>query len=142
MSHVQHAHVPRFGYRGRALTLVGLVWVLVGVKVLRDPGGTPYLDHLPTWLRLSVWGATGGVALVTAWWPAGADRYGFMALSIPATIRTLANGWSWLLGIVTGNQVGNSGDWVSAVAWAAIVAFVLLLASWPEPVTNNGGEES
>lgn len=130
------ARIPRYGYRGRALTLVGLVWILVGLTVLREPERVPLVSEwLPLWLRVALWTGAGLVALLTSWWPPGRDRWGFMALVVPAAIRALAYAWSWTLGLVSDGELGDSADWIGATGWVAIVGFVLLLAAWPEPVT-------
>jgi hypothetical protein len=135
----------RFGYRGRALTLVGTVWVLVGIGVLLHPYQHPDAlllhERLPLALRTILWLGAGVCALVTSWWPPGADRFGFMALVVPAAIRAGSYAWSAFLGLLTHNHVGQATQWVDAVAWLAIVAFVQLLAAWPEPAPprENGG---
>lgn len=139
----------RFGYRGRALTLVGVVWVLVGVGVLLHPIATPEAlllhERIPVAARVVLWMGAGVCALITSWWPPGADRFGFMALVVPAAIRAGSYAWSAFLGMVTGNDVGRASQWVDALAWIAIVAFVQLLAAWPEPApprADGGGSNS
>lgn len=135
----RHAGPPlkRFGYRGRALSLVGIVWILIGVATYADPDRDPaqilLVEYLPLWLRIVLWVGAGVVALVTSWWPPGADRFGFMALIAPAMIRAGSYGWSWLTYWLTGGELGDKQAWIDGLAWFAIVAFVLLLAAWPEP---------
>jgi hypothetical protein len=136
----------RFGYRGRALTLVGVVWILVGVAVILhpyvDPNRMMLHEHLPISVRVVLWVGAGVCALVTSWWPAGADRFGFMALVIPATIRAGSFAWSALLGFVTDDAIGDRSRWVEALAWASIVLFVELLAAWPEPAAVRHDDEA
>ncbi|HEX6514801.1 MAG TPA: hypothetical protein VF049_04460 [Nocardioidaceae bacterium] len=136
------APAQRFGYRGRALTLVGLVWILIGAAVILHPYEhlAPRIllhEHIPVPVRVVLWVGAGVCALVTSWWPPGADRFGFMALVIPAAIRAGSYGWTAFLGFVTHNQLGNHNAWIPAAAWAVIVAFVQLLAAWPEPADRH-----
>ena len=143
MSHAQPtiSAWARFGYRGRALSMVGVVWILISFRVLLTPDSDPaqllLLEHLPVELRFVIWLGAGVCALVTAWWPVGSDRFGFMALVAPAAIRAGSYAWNALLGALTGNDVGHRGDWIDAVAWVVIVAFILLLSAWPEPEPHN-----
>lgn len=143
MSHAYRTPpLQRFGYRGRALTFVGLIWLLIGIRVATDPIADPdhllLVEQLPVWLRVCLWIAGGVTAIVTAWWPTGADRFGFMALVVPAAIRTGSFAWSAFLGLVTRGEVGNARHWLDATAWAVVVGFiVLVLAPWPEPAERR-----
>ena len=131
----------RFGFRGKALTRLGVVWLLVGLSVLlapvRDADNLIALEQLPVWLRVGLWWAPAVVAFVTAWWPAGADKIGFMALVVPAALRALSYLWTAVVGTFS-DVYGDTGMWTAAIAWVVITDFVILLAAWPEQVDPAG----
>lgn len=132
----------RIGFRGRALTLFGAVWVLIGVLVAQDPvldlEHPILLELLPHSVRVALWISAGTAALITAWWPPGSDRMGFIALVVPAGLRTGSYGWSAVMGAVTDQNIGDATDWPQAIAWGLVVALVLLIARWPEPGDSRG----
>lgn len=121
------------GYRGRALFFLAVVWAMIGVRLL-ETGGLPDagrgyalpLQHLPLWLRVFLWWAPAALAAVTAFWPAGWTRWGFIALVLPVAFRAASYAFSVLF--------GHLGDLISCLVWVGITAFVMLLAGWPEPV--------
>lgn len=60
-------HVPRH-MSGRAVTLLGfgLIWLVIGIDIVRDPDDNPDLIYtgLPLWFRFLVWGAPGILAMI------------------------------------------------------------------------------
>lgn len=121
--------------------LLGVVWMFVGYQLVwhgePEPGVNPVpLELLPISVRAGIWFASAAVAFVTAIWPPGRDRFGFMALVIPGALRALSYWWALGAGLVTGNEIGDYHRWDDALVWTAEVLFVVMLASWPEPADS------
>lgn len=129
------------GYRGLSLTFLALVWFAVGARLLVDPndpgshliGHRLPLEYLPIWLRVAIWWAAALAAVVTAWWPKGKTKWGFVALVVPASFRAISFTGALLLGAHGGLA------WVDAAVWVGITSYVMVLADWPEPAVTEGG---
>lgn len=130
----------QIGFRGTALMMFACVWIGVGVGVLRHPRPETAshilpLEYLGEDFRAAIWFAAAGVAIVTAWWPPGKDKWGWMALSIPAILRVVTY------------AVASVFGWLPvdfAITWVFITGLVFLLSAWPEmplrrpPPTERG----
>lgn len=119
------------GRRGEFLLFLVILDVLYGLSLLSPMASarqTPTVRFLaavmplPWWAVL--WLAVGAVCLVGAF--TVADRFAFAA----ATGLKVLWGSMFLLGWLAG--VIERG-WVSAVIWLIFAAWVMRLASWPEP---------
>jgi hypothetical protein len=126
----------RLGYRGWTLTFLGVVWFAVGARIFTrgdlHPGHTMPIEYLNEWVRVAIWWGSAIIAFVTAWWPPGKTKWGFVALMIPAGFRAGS-----YLGAV---MFGYWSVLVDALVWTGIVGFVMLCADWPEPVEAPDGE--
>lgn len=124
----------KLSHRGRALLLLGCVWFLLGVAILSDAhnaDGAYPLALIPTWAQGTLWITTGTVAFVAPLAGAAEPRtkWAFAALLVPASARCLSYLISWL-GSLFGAPL-HGGDWIGAVVWGLIVAFVIHEASTP-----------
>lgn len=124
----------RLSHRGRGLLLLGAVWIMVGLAVFAGTGsnsGFP-LDLVPQWVRTVAWCGTGLSAILFAVIGSGAERtkWAFALLLIPASARCASYAISTIVAAL-GLQVGEASDWIRAVAWALVVAFVIHEASTP-----------
>ena len=115
-------------HRARSLILMGLVWIAVGTSVLVDPPGLPghayVLEALPTGVRAAIWLVAGGSAVVAAqrrrW-----TRWGFVALVIPAALRTFSYAWAGIVWILSGGTESAGAAWLEAGTWAVVTLFVI-----------------
>lgn len=128
--------MPRIRRRAAMLCLFAVVWVTVGLRIIEQPRAvashTLPLEYLPTWLRAGIWFASAACAVVAAWWPRGRDKWGWVALTIPASMRAASFCGAAALGWMS---------WWSPAAWVAILLVILLLSSWPEEpnLPTSGG---
>lgn len=117
------------GFRATALIILAVVWFSVGLGLIDRPtipgAGHPLpLEYLPLWVRVGLWWLAAVCAVVACFWPPGDDRWGWVLLSLPASLRVVSYG------------VGAALGWLSPsylVSWLMILGLLLLLASWPEP---------
>ena len=134
----------KLSHRGRSLLLLGAVWFLVGLAILSDAhnaDGAYPLALLPSWAQGTLWITAGTGAFVAPLAGAAEPRtkWAFAALLIPATARCLSYLISWA-GHLFGAPL-HGGDWIGALAWAFVVAFVIHEASTPVmPDSLMGGE--
>lgn len=120
------------GKRGQILTVFGLVWIGIGYGtwVDGDPptwaGLTPF-QWLPYDWRARLWIITGLVALAYAIRPRliPHDGIGFSALYIMPAWHVGAFAWT--------EGHGYSHGWLWALTYGAMVAAVMICASWPDP---------
>lgn len=137
----------RFGYRGAALLILGVTWILFGVSVLIQPPTEPrsWVLHemLPVPIRAGLWGLAGLVAVIAGL--RGTDRddtFGMVALMLMPLERCASFGVSYFAYIaslgahelfpdidVTGWPLG----WYGATVWLLVVTLVRLVAGWPNP---------
>lgn len=138
--------VRRFGYRGAALLILGITWVLFGGSILlQTPQARPWVFHelIPIPLRAALWIGAGLVAV--AFGLRGSERddtVGMVALMIMPLERFVSFAVSYLVyGAtftahrfaptieVTGYQQG----WYAALIWLLVVTLLRLVAGWPNP---------
>ena len=134
----------RLGFRGLALILFGIMFVLIGVGVTFNPARVTglFYTYLPLWTRVGLWAGAGMMAIIGAirpglgekHWPGRTERppvaeiMGFSALAIAPTERAL----SFLWGLIDGHA---SGAWVTGFAvYLLLTSIILLVSRWPEPV--------
>ena len=86
------------------------------------------MELLPLWLRVALWWAAALGACVAAFWPPGKDRWGWVLLSVPVSLRVVSYTVGALFGWV---------DFTWALSWLALLAIVVLLAYWPEPAPTD-----
>lgn len=138
--------VRRFGYRGAALLILGITWILFGFSVLVQPGESrPWVFHelIPVPLRAALWVGAGLVAIVTGL--RGADRddtWGMVAVMVMPLERCVSFAVSWLAyGVSLGAHymfpavevTGYGHGWYGALIWLLVVTLVRLVAGWPNP---------
>lgn len=143
-----HARVvcARLGRRGLVLTMLGAIWVLVGLSTLTTPARPEYtLLELFAVPRGAAWVVTGIVAMVYAWRPQGEDRRGFLALYVMAAYRCAAYLLGWVAWVVDGVSMpggpGEQNGVFGALAWAAVVTLIVIISGWSEshrPVPRRG----
>ena len=126
----------QIGYRGKALLLLGIAWVMLGVEALRlDPAD--YLYHeliLPTGVRGAVWTGSGLVAILLAFRPKGmSDVLAWPILySLPA-IRAFMYFISWVDYLMPIGSKGYEHGWVYTIMFGMMAIVVVFLSGWPEP---------
>lgn len=112
------------GRRGAVLSILGVMWVLVGVNILA-------VDYRPA-LALSgspiaqsaLWIGTGFVACAFAWRPQGQDAAGFLALYVMVGYRCVSYAFEW--------GSGRGSAVIGLLVWLAIAALILIIAGWRE----------
>ena len=118
--------------RGRALLMLAVVWVMIGLAVMfrPDPDIAHRLpiEYAPHWIRAAIWWIPAGIAVVTAWWPVGKDKWGYVALVIPVAFRGISYTIAFALGVLTGNAYGWSGYLLETIVWAFVMGLVVHLA--------------
>lgn len=124
------------GYRASALILMAVLWFSVGLGLIDRPfipgAGHPLpLEYLPLWVRVAIWWVAAACGIVAAFWPPGNDRWGWVVMSVPASMRFVSY------------AVGALMDWIDTsyvVAWTIILLLLVLFASWPEPPSLSGDD--
>jgi hypothetical protein len=130
--------LTHIGKRGQILLVCGLLWTVVGYSTIDSQMYSAELPH--TWvdptLRGYLWIMSGVLATFIAFRPPGlSDAFGFLALyAMPATrVASYAyawiNSWEWLP--ISGPGIDDA--WKTLVIYTAMVAMVMITASWPEP---------
>lgn len=130
------ALLARIGRRGAKLITWGVTWVVFGYAVLTLPGvvtGYGVLDRIPPHIIGACWIACGfiGIGHCLVRKP-GRDRYGFMALILPAFVWAVGAWWGWIIWLVWHGSDGSPYGWANAVIWSAFAASVIITAGWPE----------
>ena len=139
LPHWLKAPPARLGRRGACLTLLGIIWVCVGVTTALSEGPDGYL-MLNGWehLRGALWIVTGAIAMIYAWKPQGRDAVGFVALYIMAGYRFVAYmvGFAQWLGSDHGEQ-GSPRGAVAAFTWVIILVLIVTVAGWRESADDD-----
>lgn len=129
-------YLTKFGRRGTILTLLGVVWVGMGVSILiTPPSEVYYLISIGTWPRALVWMLTGCVALWYARKPQGEDALGFLALYLMPSFRVVAygaGGVNYLIEPEFGAG-GSARAIVQVFTWTTIIIVIAIMAGWSEP---------
>lgn len=124
------------GERGMDLLLLGFIWLLLGFAIAEgNETHRAYvfvIEYLPIPLRVAIWWGAAAVAFITAWWPAGKDRWGFVALVIPPALRATSHVVAVISGYLTDDKYGYHQDWIPALSWVTVTLFVWRLARHPE----------
>ena len=127
----------RLGRRGSCLTLLGIIWVCVGVSTALTPSPEGYVllsgyEHL----RGALWVATGVVAMVYAWKPQGHDWPGFVSLYLMAGYRFAAYmfGFAQWFG---SHHEGNPRGGIAAFTWVIIIVLIVTVAGWRESADDD-----
>lgn len=123
----------RLGRRGIMLTLMGAVYILLGVgALLRHPAPQTmkynFLYLAPDWVMALMWFISGSAACVLAW--RHDDSWGWAALYVVPFLRVMGYASAWIIGLVLGN--GYSTAWYSAVLYLPFIAIVLVCSGWRE----------
>ena len=133
--YVMH-YLTKFGRRGAILTLIGVVWIGMGVSILiTPPSEIYYLISIGSWPRALVWILTGCVALWYARKPQGEDALGFLALYLMPAYRVVA----YVVGMINyliEPDLGTGGSAraiVQVLTWLTIMVLVSVIAGWSEP---------
>lgn len=93
-------------------------------------------DYLPISVVGWIWIIAAVVALATAIesHPPRSDRIGFMALTAVPIIWSLMFLISWVSALFSGH---SSTSWVSACIYAGYATIVIVVSSWPNPISIN-----
>jgi hypothetical protein len=116
------------GHRGVALLFFAVIWVTQGLGVIADPFNRTAshqlpLEYLPIWFRATVWFGAAAAAALACWWPVGKDKWGWVALGIPVSLRVGSYSGGVLMGWIEPRYL---------FGWLAILGLVTLLSTWPE----------
>lgn len=137
----------RFGYRGAALLVLGVMWTLFGISVLLQPemDARPWVFHelLPIPVRAGLWVAAGLVGVIFGL--RGSDKddtVGMVALMLMPLERFASFAVSYLAYAITWTAhhfshdieiTGYKQGWIAAMFWLLIITLVRLVAGWPNP---------
>lgn len=119
------------GHRGEFLLFLVILDALYGLSLLRPvpeaqrSATTQFLTQimpLPWWALL--WLAVGGICLAGAF--TVRDRFAFAPAAALKVLWGAMFLFGWLAGVV-------ERGWVPAVIWLVFAAWVVRVASWPEP---------
>jgi hypothetical protein len=120
----------RFGNRGVALAMLGVLWLFTAVGVAVAPlRRTTLLDErLPVWLRVCLWGLPGLLALAAAIWRRfDTDAWGW--LIVPAAIRFTSFLFGWLCSLIGWHAFAYPDGWRGATTIAVFVVFIKTCAA-------------
>lgn len=126
----------KLGRRGGVLFVLGLVFLIIGLKSIlapaEDDGRFILYTFLPVPIRGALWIIPATLAIFSSFRRgSGRDGLGFMALVIPATVVAFSYVWSFV-GYLFGATDWPLG-WSSAAIWISILLLVLLVSGWREP---------
>lgn len=128
MTEVRH----RVGRRGAVLTLLGLVYALIGVSYVTDPltASQQQILHLATQIApIAFWGSCyiviGLLAVLAAYWPPGRDWWGFGALML------LSVAWTGTYVAAVFNAV--DGAFIGVLRQVVVITLLAIISGWREP---------
>lgn len=128
----------RLGFRGTSLLFLSLVWVAVGARIPGDPFDSPGyrlpLEYVPIPVRVGIWWVAAAVAIIAAWWPPGRTKWGFIALSVPASFRAFSYLGAALF-------YGHPEILIHALLWLGVTGYVVNTSNWPEPPSLDGDDQ-
>lgn len=121
----------RVGKRGTVLLFLVLLDALYSLSLAapapeaRQSPTTRYIASIaPLWVWAMLWAAVGVICAVGAF--TRRDQWAFACASGLKVLWGLTFALGWAL-------AGLDRGWVSGVIWLAFAAFVMHIASWPEP---------
>lgn len=128
----------RVGNRGIVLTVLGFLWIITATSLATAPTiriGVPD-EYLPLWLRVSIWGISGTVAMVAAWWKRW-DEQAWGLLILPLGLRLL----SFIYGAIAGTFHPFGRAMISICVFGAMALLVnRCAAGLDRPAPWNGQE--
>jgi hypothetical protein len=115
------------GYRGAALIIFGIVFVLMGLAVTFNPTPDPALWHtlIPLPIRIFIWSGAGAVSILGALLPRW-ETLGFCALFIGPFERFLSFAGALI-------SEPNLMRLTGVLVYLLLAMLVVLVAAWPEP---------
>ena len=128
--------------RGQILVIFGFIWTVIGLGIYQQPALPGYenllFTHMPVWLRAGAWVATGVIAVAYALRPSRikTDGVGFLALYVMPAERAAIFLWGWVEHMIPGGSVGYDRGLLAGFVYLALVASVMVIASWPDPPVN------
>lgn len=128
--------IARFGRRGSALLLLGLIWALMGCATafLPESGmeGVPHTE-LPNMVRGGAWLLSGlaGTFFATRRRPAD-DGPGFLAVAFMPLSLAASYGVAFVTWLLTSGEFGWHLGIFGVLIYGLLAALVALLASWPD----------
>lgn len=123
----------KLGRRGAMLTLLGIVYILVGYGAVSRPQervNGAFMTYLPDWIIFILWGVCGLTAICFAW--RKFDEVGWLALYIPAGLRFISWIGSWVIHLIPGGQGGFVSGWYNAAFTAPFIIVALICSGWKE----------
>ena len=133
------------GRRGVLVSVLGAVWILMGVGIITGasaPDITADLIHLliPAPLRVALWIGTGTVAFVLAHSPRW-SWIGVAGLAIMPLIRGWSYLWAWVTWLIPGAPDGYADGWYSGIFYLLALVLVAVAADMPPnpPLTPSSG---
>jgi hypothetical protein len=131
-----HRHI---GVRAEGMILAAGIWCLVGLGVITGPAQAliPSVWHLliPPPITAALWIGTGLAGAVLAPFRRASEA-GLVLLLIAPALRFTSYLWGWLAEVIPGPPPGDPRGWFSALFYAAMLAFVILLSHIPADVRS------
>lgn len=130
-----HQHV---GLRAEGTILVGVIWILIGVKgLVREVAVAlvPGVWHLliPSQISGFLWILSGLGAMILAptkdW-----SGLSLFLLTIAPGIRFFSYLWSWVVYVIPGIQEGNPRGWFNSLFYLVMILLVVFLSRIPDNI--------
>lgn len=147
MRTVRDYFTNRLGRRGTLLMIYGTGYAMYGVAQFVAAPATRFGDIGPLTALINshaiglMWIAGGLTGLAVAARPRREyDGIGFIAVLIPLLAWVGLYAISWVVGLVTGGESGNSHAWATIIVWSFLGTALPVIAGWPDPDTDRGEE--
>lgn len=115
--------------KGRGLTLMGVIWILVGLSVPEQPPIDSAFHQLaPDWLLVCAWVVPGVLAIAAAWLKK-LRPWAMALLTVMPGVRTISYVTAWVVYLVPGGSPGYDRGWIAAITQIIMIAFVFYVAS-------------
>jgi hypothetical protein len=131
----------RVGRRGIFLLLIGAVWTINGLGIVFEPSpafGSGQRLVIQNVLPLPFWGWTfvlGGILSIIYAFRGKNDFLGFIGAITPCFFWGSTELVSFLMGTYERGALAS-------VIWLFVACIVMLVASWPEPPSENGNVDA
>ena len=135
----------QIGCRGKALVLLGITWIFLGLESCFVPSTEYLITDLwmdTSKIRGAAWIIVGAMAIGVAFRPKGlSDKIAWPLLYALPAWRAFMYFVAWVDYYLPGVGVeGFRYGWVYVIIFSLLAAFVNLLSGWAEPYPQRPGE--